>query len=100
MGKDGLKLNSLVDTKSRSMPRIDSHERKRPRHSEVARYLLRNYSSARQIAESFLGKLSPERTRSLIDVYQDEVVSPGRKELLIRFLQGKTEILKHLVMEG
>lgn len=100
LGKDGLKFNSLVDTKSLSMPRIDPRVRKHPRHSEVVRYLLCSYPSTRPMAESFLEKLSPECIHSLIDAYQDEVVSPSRKELLIRFLRGKTEILKHLVMES
>lgn len=80
--------------------RIDPCEKKHPRHSDVIKYLLQNNSSTERIAESFIGELSPERIQSLVEVYQDEIVSPNRKRLLIRFLQRKTDILKKTVMEN
>ncbi len=100
LGRDVLRFNSLVDTKSRSAIRIDPHSKQRPQHSDVVRYLLLNYPSTKRIAESYLERLNPASISSLVGVYQDDLVSPDRKSLLIRFLQRKTNILKTLVMES
>lgn len=99
LGNDRMKINSLVNTRSRSIVRIDPSDKKRPLHSEVAAFLLSTYPAAKPIAESLLERLSPPTVCPLIEIYQDSLVSPDRKRLLIRFLLEKAEILKRLVME-
>ena len=99
LGNDTMKLDSLVDTRSRSIVRIDPRDKKRPRHAEVVRFLLANYPATRPIADSFLERLSQSAICSLVDAYQDELVSPERRRLLVRFLLEKARILKGLVME-
>lgn len=51
------------------------------------------------VGESSWAQLKPILV-SLVDAYQNEIVSPNRKELLIRFLQEKTDMLKNLVTES
>ena len=44
-------LIALVDSKSRSAIRIDGNKKGRPKHSEMVKYLLDNYSETRNICE-------------------------------------------------
>ena len=99
LGNDVMRFNSLVDTKSISMVRVNPLVKKRPPHSEVVRCLLATQPSARPIAESFLERLTIDRIHSLIDVYQDELVSPERKSLLIMYLARKADMLREFVAE-
>ena len=100
LGNDALKLKSLVDTKSRSLVRIDPLSKKRPRHAEVVRYLLGKYPSAKCISEHFLNRLEGDSVRLLIDAYPDNLVQPNRKRLLLKFIQGKTELLEKMMTEN
>lgn len=95
-----MRFNSLVDTKSCSVIRIDPHSKRHPRHSDVVRHLLSKYPSTKPIAKPFLERLSPANITSLMSVYQDDLVSPERKSLLMRLFQRKTDILRALVMES
>ena len=100
LGKDTLRFHSLVETKSRSLVRIDPHVKSRPLHSEVVKYLLTSYPSARPMAESCCNKLDQDAIHSLVYAYQDELVSPDRKRLLVKFLREKAALLQRLVMES
>lgn len=100
LGKDTLKLYSLVETKSRSIVRIDPRAKRHPSHSEVVRHLLSHYPFTTSAAESFIDKLKPDVVHSLIYAYQDDLVSPDRKRLLVKFLEEKAKILKRLVTEN
>ena len=99
LGNDVMRFNSLVDTKSISMVRVNPLVKKRPPHSEVVRYLLATQPSARPIAELFLERLTMDTIHSLINVYQDELVSPERKSLLIKYLARKADMLREFVAE-
>lgn len=66
----------------------------------IIRHLLRNYMWTGQMAEPLIGVLSANRIHSLVDACKNEIVSTDRKKLPIRFLQKKTDILKHLVTES
>ena len=89
LGNDLLRFQSLVDSKSLSLVRIDPYQKKRPRHSDVVRHLLSEYPVTKSMALSFLERLDRASIHSLVNVYQDELVSPDRKELLVRFLQER-----------
>ena len=100
LGKDTLKFHSLVDTKSRSLVRIDPNQKKRPTHAEVVRYLLSQYPHAGAMANSFLGRLDEDKIAELVSEYPNDILSLDRKALLMKYLQRKVEILGRLVVES
>lgn len=65
----------LLDSKSRSLIRIDGTQKKLPTHREVASYLLKNYSSARNIARRFIKCLSKQTIDNLLAEYPENILS-------------------------
>lgn len=99
-GKDPRPFNALVDTKSRSIIRIDGSRKAQPQHKEVVKYLLLEYPETLDICKLFLQKLNYEIIDELMSVYQPEILSPRKNELIRRFLKKKLEILDELVKGG
>lgn len=99
-GNDPGPFNALVDTKSRSIVRIEGSRKKQPTHKEMARYLLQHYRSASQVANRFLNCLSNKNIiYDLLSQYPDEILPKARKDLIIRFLSSKIDILRDLMCE-
>lgn len=98
-GRDSLKVNSLVDTKSRSIIRVNPYEKKQPRHSEVVRYLVRKYPYTKQKAEEILEKLTNELITDILNQYPEDLLSERRKALLSLFLSKKIELLGEILDE-
>lgn len=99
-GKDPGPFNALVNTKSRSIIRIDGSRKAQPQHKEVVKYLLLEYPETHDICKRFLQKLNHEIIDELLSVYQPEILSPKKNELIRRFLKKKLEILDELVKGG
>lgn len=100
-GNDPGPFNALVDTKSRSIVRIEGSRKKQPTHKEMARYLLQHYRSASQVADRFLKRLSDTSIISdLLNQYPDDVLPKARKDLIYRFLFSKIIILRELMCEA
>lgn len=99
-GKDPGPFNALVNTKSRSIIRIDGCRKAQPQHKEVVKYLLLEYPETHDICKRFLQKLNYEIIDELLSVYQPEILSPRKNELIRRFLKKKLEILDELVKGG
>ena len=97
--KDGRAFESLVDTKSKSLIRIDGTQKKIPRHKEVVEHLLKTYPVSKVIAQSFVKRLTCETIEDLIAQYPDELLSARKKTLIIRYLCRKIEMLQEL-LEG
>lgn len=96
---DGRSFESLVDTKSKSLIRIDGKEKRLPRHKEVVGHLLKIYSFSRVIARSFVNRLTCTAIEALLAQYPDELLSTRKKALIIRYLCRKIEMLQEL-LEG
>lgn len=94
LGKDHNRINSLIDSKSRSMIRIDGKIKRKPLHSEVVRYLLKNYPVTKKITDRFIESLNERIVIELVDVYPKELLDYSRKKLIKQFLKGKTDLLK------
>lgn len=94
LGRDLVKINSLIDTKSRSTIRIDSYKRKCPMHSDVVRYLMGKYPHAINTAERFIGKLDSGIIEELLNKYPDELLPQKRKQLIKLFILRKISLLK------
>jgi hypothetical protein len=97
--KDGRAFESLVDTKSKSLIRIDGTQKKIPRHKEVVEHLLKTYPVSKVIAQSFVKRLTCETIEDLLAQYPDELLSARKKMLIIRYLCRKIEMLQEL-LEG
>lgn len=99
LGNDKNRFDSLVDSKSKSLIRIDGTLKKLPSHREVVQYLLAKYAATKEIANFFLKQLSPEKISELLEEYPKELLSDSKKDLIGRFLNVKCELLKALVQE-
>jgi hypothetical protein len=99
LGKDRLRFTSLVDTKSRSIVRIDPHSKKQPTHAAVVRFLLENYPQTTSMARQFVETMRNTDLYQLLNDYENELVSEDRKKLIVAFLLGKTTILNNLLLE-
>ena len=100
LGKDKNRFNSLVDSKSRSLIRVEGFNKQVPTHKEVVRYLLKNFSVTKEIARNFLEQLTKETIDSLLDEYTDDFLPAPKRELIRRFLNRKIEILENLLREA
>lgn len=95
LGNDKTRFEALVDTKSRSMIRIDGSNKKRPTHKEMVQYLLEKYPETREIVKVFIDKLHSETIDEVVDMYTD-IVEYEKLELVKRFLKRKIGILGEL----
>lgn len=98
-GKDPGPFNALVDSKSRSIIRIDGNKKALPSHKEVVHFLLTQYPQTYQICEKFLSKLDAGKIDMLLNMYPTEVLTERKNMLIRRFLKRKLELLREL-LEG
>lgn len=97
LGKDHLRFDSLVDSKSKSMIRLDGSCKSRPKHRDVAQYLINNYPYAKDLAKDFLAKLKAEDIKKILMQYPVSILDSNKNELLQRYLVRKLEILAELL---
>ena len=97
-GKDTTRFNALVDSKSKSMIRIDGTVKKRPSHSDVVRYLLSQYPDiVTKTASNFIRILAPDAVNALLEQYPDSILSEAKKRLIYRYLCRKVELLEQIL---
>ncbi len=97
LGKDAGPFNALVDSKSRSAIRIDGNKKGRPKHSEMVKYLLDNYSETRNICEKIINTLTESRIDSLMDDYQIELLPETKNIIICKYLKRKIQLLDTIV---
>ena len=100
LGNDKNRFEALVDSKSRSRIRIDGYKKNLPSHREVVAYLLKKYPETKEICKNFLERLTKEILHSLLEEYSMEILTQQKKELILRFLYRKIEILNELLKEA
>lgn len=101
LGNDMTRFRALVDSKSRSIIRIDGNRKSRPCHTDVIRFLMDSATEMScDIADRFIDSLTEEKIKTLIDKYPEEIISEKRKLLLIKYLNGKMSILKSIRLEN
>ena len=94
---DVRRFDALVDSKSKSMIRIDGLKKARPRHREVIQYLIQKYPIARTITRRFLTLLNKEVIEELMDQYPVEILDAKKNTLIRRYLLKKLEIMDTLL---
>ncbi|WP_405376541.1 hypothetical protein [Pseudobutyrivibrio sp.] len=97
--RDLLKFNALVDSKSISLIRIDGNRKKKPTHRKVIEHLINKYDYAKDVGYRFLKRLDDDTIRLLVDEYPDEIISFNRKQLIIKYLIRKRDILQEVLDE-
>jgi len=95
LGNDIVRLNSLVDTKSKSRIRIDKYQRKEPTHYELLQYVLTQY---REVVFDFAYRvqsiINEEMLVNLLSTFDDILLGSDKKELIKKFLMGKISLLR------
>lgn len=92
---DKMLINSLVDTKSKSMIGIDSKNKKRPTQLDVIKYLKqRENSDIIKYIDFVVNQLNDSTISELIDSFNNDIISENRKKLLKIYLNKKIELLK------
>ena len=93
LGKDQLLWKSLVDTKSKSLIRITVNDKKLPTHTEILRFIKKNYFDQTKIITDRIEKFVTEANIcDILDKY-DEVLSKKRKILIKKYLLSKIQIM-------
>lgn len=99
-GNDKLKFLSLVDSKSKTLIRIDSRDKKIPTHKEVLEYLCKNYYiQTKEFAEAVIKKLNEEKIENILRGV-NKYICHRRYELLKKYLMEKIRILKEIYERG
>lgn len=95
--KDVRHFEALVDSRSRSIIRIDGSIKTKPRHKDVAQYLIGKYPIAKTIAKRFLDRLTEDAINAIMDQYPTEVLDTKKNLLIRRYLLRKLELLDALL---
>jgi len=95
--KDIRHFEALVDSKSRSIIRIDGSVKTKPRHRDVAQYLIGKYPIAKTIAKRFLDRLTEDAINTIMDQYPTDVLDTKKNLLIRRYLLKKLELLDALL---
>ena len=96
-GKDTHRFNALVDSKSKSMIRIDGSVKKRPSHTEVAHHLIENFPDAKTTASNFINCLNEETVNALMNQYPETILNQEKNLLIRRYLLRKIELLTNIL---
>lgn len=97
-GNDQLLWKSLVDSKSKSLIRINSSDRKLPTHAEVLKFLQKNYyDKTKEVVDRIGAFVTSDKICDILDKY-NEVLSEKRKLLIKKFLLSKIEIMQDIYL--
>ena len=98
LGNDIVRLNSLVDTKSRSRIRIDKYQRKEPTHYELLKYVLTQHREAvLDFAYLVQSTINEETLVILLNTYDNKTLGSDKKELIKKFVMGKISLLRKVL---
>ena len=84
----------MVNTKSKSLIRINGSDKRRPLHTEVVKHLLQTYPVTKEIADRCIQALDEKAVIQLLDVYPNDLLGDSRKILMRNYLLAKIELLK------
>jgi hypothetical protein len=94
LGKDYNRFIALVDSRSKSIIRIDKRAKKLPSHLCILQYLKRMfYSEIRDLVNSIVTLMTDEEIDRLLSAFSDELISDQKKQLIKLFLLKKVELI-------
>lgn len=100
LGKDLGPMKSLVDSKSRSIIRIDGSNKTKPKHREMIEYLSEQYEITKSIIKKYVDRLSDDKIDSLLLEYEGKILSANKTILICNFLKWKMKILREILEEN
>ena len=90
---------SLVDTKSRSIIRIQCKDMKQPTHLEVLKFLRENYYAQTVGMVTKIEKLvTEEKISDILEHYRDNL-SKEKSELIKKYLLSKIQMMSNVYKE-
>ena len=99
LGKDSMLWKSLVDTKSRSIIRIQCKDMKQPTHLEVLKFLRENYYAQTAGMVTKIEKLvTEEKISDILEHYRDNL-SEEKSELIKKYLLSKIQMMSNVYKE-
>ena len=99
LGKDSMLWKSLVDTKSRSIIRIQCKDMKQPTHLEVLKFLRENYYAQTAGMVTKIEKLvTEEKISDILEHYRDNL-SKEKSELIKKYLLSKIQMMSNVYKE-
>lgn len=100
LGNDKLLFMSLIDSKSKSIIRIDKTLKKQPTHYQMLKYLHQAYHKYTScFLDTVLEKINRQSIENIITKYADDYLSEQRKKLIVRFLIEKTKLIRLMLKE-
>lgn len=97
LGRDLNRIRALVDTKSRSIVRLDKKAKRTPRHYEVLSYIWENYN--KEIAgfvELIKVEINETAVNKILSKYPEDILNNDRKILIKKFLAEKVKLMYQL----
>ncbi len=99
LGNDLMLWNSLVNTKSKSIIRINCQDRKQPTHFEVVKYIHENYfEQTIDIVKKIEKLVTEDVVCRIMDKYK-EILSMRKINLIKKYLFSKVQLLKKVYKE-
>jgi len=99
LGNDLMLWNSLIDTKSKSIIRINCYDKKQPTHLEVIKYIYQNYfEQTIDIVKKIETLVTEDAVCVIIDKYK-EILSIRKINLIKKYLLAKVQLLKEVYVE-
>jgi hypothetical protein len=88
---------ALVDSKSKSRIRIDGSLKKEPRHTDVLKYIHKNYNErVIEFIRNLINVLTENKINEVVNCLGKNIVGNNRKKLIIKYLIEKRKILKDI----
>ena len=99
LGKDKLRFNALITTKSRSRIRIDGRKKQEPTHNEVLKYLIKNYESTVIVCDRITHRVTKDWVASVVAQYPESILSEKKRQLIEAFINAKVDEIRCLIGE-
>jgi hypothetical protein len=97
LGKDKIRFQSLVDSKSRSRIRINKKFKKEPTHLEVLNFLrIIHYDDVIEVVNKIKDNINEHNIDMILEKYNRDIMSTKRKILIKRFLLAKVSLMSRL----
>lgn len=94
LGKDKVRFESMVNSKSKSRIRVNKKIKKEPTHLEVLQYIKQHYNECIEDLINVINKSITERAiDEILSNYSEDLLSRKRKKLIKMFLLEKVRMI-------
>lgn len=98
LGRDKVRFNSIITSKSKSRIRIDKMERKEPTHLEVLEYIIKHHGEyVYNLLSEIRRTLSETKLNEILSMYPEDLLSEKRKNLIKMFLLEKIKLINFIL---